>query len=464
MEKESSSKGKEVLFLPPPLPAVANVETQFKDKGLRFSWVEGHQELFDRLNATPPFLLVFDLSRWDGSIMNVLSQIEGHLGDSKAIIFGNDGELKTLAVEPLKEIAFFQDALDASALSTALKRILGDDWGLFKKTCGLKRRYHLLFCHSKKMEKVKAIVDQVAPTDITLLIEGESGTGKELVAQAVHFKSLRHTKPLIKVNCAAIPGQLLESELFGFEKGAFTGAHAWKPGKFELAHEGTIFLDEIGNLDSSLQAKLLEVLQDKEFSRLGGKHNIAVDTRFIACTKSDLRDAVAAGRFREDLFYRLNVVTISLPPLRERKEEIPSLIQYFLSLHNLRYGKAYPGLSRKTNKIFMSYDWPGNVRQLQNTIKKIVVLEDEEPVVREIVERPRATVDSGAAVSPPSQLLEEGAGNLKDVGRRAAKKAERAIIQTMLTQTRWNRRKTSKLLQISYKALLYKIREYGLDQ
>lgn len=456
--------GKEVLFIPPPLEPVASVETHFKDQGVRFSSVPGHQELFDRLRAVPPFLLIFDLSRWDGTIWKILPQIEDRLGDCKAIVFGRDGDMQTVARDPGRDIVFFQDVLDAGLLSTALEKILKDGWGLFKRSCILKSPYHLLFCHGCKLEKIKAIVDQVAPTDITSLIRGESGTGKELVAQAIHLRSSRRSKPLIKVNCAAIPAQLLESMLFGFERGAFTGASTRKPGKFEIASEGTIFLDEIGDLDGSLQAKLLQVLQDGEFSRVGGSDSIAVNARVLACTKCDLGSAVEAGRFREDLYYRLNVVSISLPPLRERKEEIGSLVHYFLNLYSFRYGRSYPGLSKKTEKVFMNHDWPGNIRELRDTIKRIVILQDEEPVVRDIVEQKGATVGLLAPLSPRPQPPEEKRGSLKDVGKRAAKEAERGIIQNMLEQTQWNRRETAGLLQISYKALLYKIKEYGLDQ
>ena len=358
MEKEIISNGKEVLFIPPPEKPVASVEARFTDYGVRFSGVEGHEELFKRLKSIPPFLLVLDLARWTESIWKLLPEIEGHLADSKAIVFGRDGDFQTLALEPQRDIVFSQGPLDAIGLSHVLETILSDDWGLLKRKCDCERRYHLLFCHSNKMEKVKAVVDQVAPTDITVLIGGETGTGKELVAQAIHFKSLRCNKPLVKVNCAAIPSELLESELFGFEKGAFTGAHARKPGKFELASEGSILLDEIGNLDGSLQAKLLQVLQDNEFSRLGGKDSIPLNARFIACTKVDLRDATKSGRFREDLFYRLNVVNTTIPPLRDRREEIPSLTRFYLNLYNFRYGRSYPGLSEATERALLNYDWP----------------------------------------------------------------------------------------------------------
>jgi len=314
------------------------------------------------------------------------------------------------------------------------------------------------------MKKIKTIIDQVAHTDISVLIEGERGTGKELVARAIHCCSLRRTKPFIKVNCTAIPRELLESEFFGFEKGTFASTYARRPGRLELANEGTILLDEVGELDGSLQTKVLQVLQEREFYRLGGENSIGIDTRVIACTEVNLQKVAEAGRFRKDLYDYLNVVDISVPPLRERREEIPSLTKYFLNLYNAHYGRSLVDVSKETEKFFMNYDWPGNIRQLQNAIKRIVVLKDEEQVIQEIPEKRRATSETPVPSSALSEIAEEGGDDLKEVGRRAAKEAERVVIQKMLEETRWNRRETAERLQISYKALLYKIKEYGLDQ
>ncbi len=322
--------------------------------------------------------------------------------------------------------------------------------------------YPLLFSNSPKMQREKAIIDQIAPTDITVLIKGESGTGKDLVARAIHDKSPRNDKPFVKINCASIPRELMESELFGFERGAFTGATEKKPGKFELANGGTIFLDEIGEIDISLQSKLLQVLQDGEFSRLGGKGNVNVDTRVISATKEDLQHATENGSFRKDLYYRLNVVSIFVSPLRERKEEIPYLSDYFLRFYNDRYNRDCGSLSSKTLRLFEQYDWPGNVRELENMIKRIVILDSEESVIHDLW---------GTDVSGDSEdgvfLGEEDSMkglNLKEIGREAAHKAEREAIQRALLRTRWNRREAAQLLQVSYKALLYKIREYGIDK
>jgi two-component system response regulator AtoC len=371
-------------------------------------------------------------------------------------------------------------------------------------------KYKMLFGHSERMAEVQDLIERVADTDVTVLIRGESGTGKELVARAICSSSLRRDKPFVKVNCAALPTELLESELFGFERGAFTGAIQHKPGKFEFANHGTMFLDEIGDMSFPLQAKLLQVLQDGEFSRLGGKHDVHVDVRVVAATNKDLEQAVANGQFREDLFFRLNVVCVNLPPLRDRREEVPILADYFLKKYSVQYNKPCVDLSAETTQLLMEYDWPGNVRELENLIKRAVVLGAEAPIRKEIAhciaaaaqrvnaagvrqgalgaapaaaKRPGANgtralvaVGSGAgAISSlpaapltPTEIAcaaaEAGNYSLKDISRTAAREAERELIFKMLQQTRWNRKETAEILGISYKALLYKIKENGLDK
>jgi DNA-binding NtrC family response regulator len=457
-------KTKEILFIPPPEDAVANVEAHFRDQGLRFSWVEGHQELFHRLKAARPFMVIFDLARCDGSICSTLPQLTETLTDCKTIIFGREVDIQTLEMLRLTEIAFLPTFLEASALKALLENILRDGSRFFARNGLWSNPYCLLCCCCPGLNKVKTIIDEVAPTDIPLLIEGERGTGKELVAKAVHFRSPRSDRPFVKVNCAGIPGELLESELFGFDSETPKGTDTSKPGKLELANEGTIFFDGIGEIEDSLQAKLVQVLQEKEFSRLGGEKPVPINCRMIAASERDLGQAVQKGGFREDLYHRLSVVLISLLPLRDRKEEIPLLIQHFLNFYNTRYGRSYPGISKETEGWLMGYDWPGNVRQLENTIKRIVVSNDESWVVQELLAGqggPGKSMPSGAPFLQP--LIEEG-DDLKEVGRRAARKAEKEAIRQVLQETRWNRREASELLRISYKALLYKIKEYALDQ
>ncbi len=325
---------------------------------------------------------------------------------------------------------------------------------------------HILFSNNSKMNKLKTVIDEIAKTDITVLILGESGTGKEMVAQTIHHKSNRREKPFIKVNCAAIPRGLLESELFGFEKGAFTGAHLRKPGKFELAGGGTILLNEIGEIDISLQAKLLQVLQDGAFSRLGGEGDVFVDTRVITTTKDHLEKSMLEGRFREDLFFRINVMTITVPPLRERKEQILPFSQFFFDLYKQRYGKEVYPISSGTINTFEEYHWPGNIRELENTVKRIVLFGDEEMVVRDLFHK-REGIDmkpDGIADFYSNTPAGTKGFCLKELGKKAAETAEKEVIQNVLQETHWNRKEAAKVLRVSYKALLYKIEKYHLNE
>ena len=407
----------------------------------------------------------------------------------------------------------FDDADLEVPLSNALRqRQLSREVASLREELAKQSKYGMLISSSDVMAEVGDLIERVADTDVTVLVRGESGTGKELVARALYARSHRNAKPFVKVNCAALPADLLESELFGFERGAFTGAIQQKPGKFEFANHGTIFLDEISEMSPALQAKLLQVLQDGEFSRLGGKHDVHVDVRIIAATNRDLERAVAEGQFREDLFFRLNVVSIHVPALRERREEIPLLTDYFLKKYSVQYNKPLAEVSRDTVKLLTEYDWPGYVRELENLIKRAVVLGDA-AVQKELTQgmataqrasqaRSRAAsavhatsgsaVFNGApefhvasgngsngAVPPRWQLAASGAPaapaamsaederagySLKAISRTAARAAERELIFKMLQQTRWNRKETARILGISYKALLYKIKENGLDK
>jgi len=317
---------------------------------------------------------------------------------------------------------------------------------------------------SPAMRRVNDLIHQVADTDVTVLIQGQSGTGKEIVARTLHAASSRSARPLVKVNCAALPGSLLESELFGYERGAFTGANARKQGKFELADRGTIFFDEIGEMSPSLQAKLLQVLQDHNFSRLGGNQEITVDVRVVAATHRRLEEMVRAGTFREDLFFRLNVVNVFLPPLCERREEVPLIVESFLRRFAARYGRPLRRPSEKLVRAFERYPFPGNVRELENMVKRIVVLESEEPILAEILRVERGE-RGGNSLRELIEEIERTAGEvpLREVGRRASLEAERLTIDRALTHTHWNRKRAARMLGVSYKTLLQKIRECGLE-
>jgi two-component system response regulator AtoC len=341
-----------------------------------------------------------------------------------------------------------------------------------------------LLATSEKMREVHDLIARVADTDVTVLIRGESGTGKELVARAIHASSPRRHRTFVKVNCAALPSELLESELFGFERGAFTGAIQQKPGKFEFAHEGTMFLDEISEMHQPLQAKILQVLQDGEFARLGGRHDVHVDVRIVAATNRDLEIAVADGHFREDLYFRLNVVCITLPPLRQRRDEIPLLTERFLRQYAEHYNKPAITLAGDTLRLFAEYDWPGNVRELENVLKRAIVLGSDDSIRHELADaiagrtralspipalHPRAPSHQPSAALPLPVIAEPAlppvvTGSLKDIARHAAREAERELIYRTLQQTRWNRREAAQILGVSYKALLYKIKEAELDK
>lgn len=329
---------------------------------------------------------------------------------------------------------------------------------------------------SPSIQRIKDLIRQVVDTDLNVLICGESGVGKEVIARTLHAMSSRRSRPLVKVNCAALPGELLESELFGHERGAFTGAIQAKPGKFELANQGTIFLDEIGDMPINLQAKLLQVLQDGVFCRVGGLQDISVNTWVIAATNHDLEKDVRKGTFREDLLYRLNLITITVPPLRERKEDIPSLMDFFLKKHVGTLKKNLVATTTGLDKALMEYNWPGNVRELENFARRLLVIGDPDELEADIRARLRpssrpyeitADVPTSQRASLHSfmdQILRNGGDfpPLKEIQRKVLARFEKIAIEEALERTGWNRREAAKLLQISYKALSYKIRDFRI--
>jgi two-component system, NtrC family, response regulator AtoC len=314
----------------------------------------------------------------------------------------------------------------------------------------------IIFGRSRQMQEARKKVEKVSAVDIPVLIQGDSGTGKEILARLIHSYSPWSEGPFVKVNCPAIPGTLLESELFGYERGAFTGAFGSKPGRMELASGGSVFLDEISELEIGLQAKLLQFLQDGRFCRIGAKEDTHVEARVICATNRDLLRAVDLGAFREDLFYRINVVMITLPPLSERAEDIPDLTRYFLSFYNHRFSRNIPPPSRWVAQMLQDYKWPGNIRELENLVKRYVILGSEESIASELSATKREVPDfefQGGAAGPIS---------LKKITREAVLEVERDIILKALQANHWNRKRAAKALSISYRALLYKIRQANL--
>ncbi len=304
------------------------------------------------------------------------------------------------------------------------------------------------------MQAVRQKIDKIASSGVPILIQGESGTGKGLLARFIHEYSATADAPFVKVNCAAIPGPLLESELFGYEKGSFTGAHSVKPGRVELANGGTLFLDGIDEIDMSLQAKLLQLLQDGQFSRIGGQEDRHVQLSVICATNRRLEQEIAQGRFRQDLFYRINVVSIQLPTLRARSEDIIDLSAYFLETHRIRHNLPGKPLSHAALRLLEKHPWPGNIRELENLIERYVILGSEEAVSSELLNWDQTHV------SPEVPM--DGQIHLKKVTRQAVHDLERKIILNVLEANHWNRKRTASALRISYRALLYKIRRAGL--
>ncbi|MBJ21635.1 MAG: DNA-binding response regulator [Deltaproteobacteria bacterium] len=439
-----------------------------------FTAVDGETALAE-LDDTRPDLITLDavLPGIDG--IETLRRIKQRLPETPVIMLSGHGQARTI-VEAMRLGAsdFLRKPFEVEELELAFKKAL-ENRALEEEVISLRGRVRtevdglMTGGDNPKMREVQEIIEQVADTDITVLVRGESGTGKEVVARALFQLGNRRSRPFVKVNCAALPSELLESELFGFEKGAFTGAQKRKLGKFEYANHGTIFLDEISEMAPGLQAKLLQVLQDGEFSRLGGEMDVRVDARIIAATNRNLEDAVNKGEFREDLYYRLNVVTIHVPPLRDRIDAVPLLVEHFLQMYNERYKKSVEELSTETMRSLMGYHWPGNVRELENMIKRMVVLGNEQAVLQEIDQResiPKADADTqelDLAVLAANFANGEEL-DLKAISRRASRVAEKKVIERVLGMTRWNRKETAKRLQISYKALLYKMKENGLNE
>jgi len=313
----------------------------------------------------------------------------------------------------------------------------------------------VIFGNSDAMQTLRARMDKVSSANVPVLIQGESGTGKDIIARMIHGLSPWKSGPFVKVNCPAIPGTLLESELFGYEKGAFTGAYGSKPGRVELAHRGTLFLDEISELDLGLQSKLLQLLQDGQFCRIGAQEDKKVEVRVVCATNRQLEHEIENGTFRQDLFYRINVVNLHLPPLRERRGDIESLVNYFLEYNNRKYNCRARALSSELITVLQKYHWPGNVRELENLMKRYVILGSEDVISSDLLAR-----NEREFLNPEINL--DGPISLKKLTRQATRELERKVILKVLQAHHWNRKQAAKALSISYRALLYKIRDAGL--
>jgi two-component system response regulator AtoC len=312
----------------------------------------------------------------------------------------------------------------------------------------------VVFGQTAAMQALQERLLKLAGANVPVLIQGESGTGKDIIARMIHANSPWKTGPWVKVNCPAIPGTLLESELFGYEKGAFTGAYGMKPGRVEMAHRGTLFLDEISELDLALQSKLLQLLQDGQFCRIGAQEDKKVEVRVVCATNRKLEEEIENGTFRADLFYRINVVNLHMPPLRERASDIPELVDYFLEYHNRKYNCRAKPLSAELMAVLRKYHWPGNIRELENLIKRYVILGTEDVIASDLTPRETDFINSDIPL--------DGQISLKKLTRQAVRELERKVILKTLQTHHWNRKQAARALSISYRALLYKIRDAGL--
>ncbi len=434
------------------------LSTMLQAEGYETSESENLSGAKEQLRARSPDVILSDLrlGREDGIFLLKWLRDEGIA--TPFIILTAHGTVDS-AVDAMKQGAFdyLSKPFDRTELVRVLKKaVLTGQYQNHSavKTWSTNASQFPMVGTNEKMQKIGVLIDKVAPTDSTVLITGESGTGKELIAQALHERSLRVKAPFIKINCAAIPGPLMESELFGYERGAFTGAVSSKPGRFELADGGTFFLDEVAEMSVEMQVKLLRVLQDKSFERVGGIRTLTVDVRLITATNKDLDAEVKAGRFRSDLFYRLNVVPISLPPLRERAGDIPLLVAYFVNKFSEKLKKPAPTVSPETLELLLQFPWPGNIRQLENVIERLIVMNETK------------------AISPdqlPDEILEfeeerfyaTQGGTLKEQVREATRRIEKRAIEEALLETGSNVTQAARKLNISRKGLQLKMKELG---
>jgi two-component system, NtrC family, response regulator AtoC len=410
-----------------------------------------------------PCVIVQDIVMPGINGIEVLESVKKINPSIPVIILSAAGQIKTV-VDAMKMGAadFLVKPFEEQELELAIENVV-EKQKLKEEVKTLKRQLDSydagdILSTNPKVLKIKEIAKHVADTDVPVLITGESGVGKEVIARYIHSHSLRHDKPFVKVNCAALPNDLLESELFGYERGAFTGALNDKPGKFELADKGTLLLDEIGEMTPHLQAKLLHVLQDSEYTRLGAKRTIRVDARVLASTNINLEEHVATGKFREDLYFRLNVIRIDIPPLRERREDIPVLCNYFLCRYRDRYKSSVEEITPSLMDSFLRYEWPGNVRQLENAVKRYLILPDMNVNLSELKDQTLSSATAPAAAKPKEDNM-----SLKDVGTRAAEQAEKELVLRVLEETSWNRKQAARRLNICYKALLNKLKRWQID-
>lgn len=449
-------------------PEVRNyLEMALGCQGYQVEAVEDGEEALARLgnrNGIALVLLDILLPRKGG--LEVLREIRAaHPGLPVVILSGLSSPLNV--VEAMKSGAadYLAKPVSHEELGEAVRKALGQEPEIDEEGARGQSGSELgpLLSPWAPGRTMEAMLERIGASDVPVLLQGETGVGKEVLARQLHARSRRARKPFLKVNCAALPSELIESELFGYERGAFTGAFRNKPGKFELADGGTILLDEIGDMDFRLQAKLLHVLQDQEFERLGGREPVHVDVRVMAATHCDLEAAVQEGRFRADLYYRINVISIQIPPLRQRKEEVLELAEFLLKKHTPQ-GEQPPVITPALRQALLAYDWPGNVRELENVMRRYLVLRDADQLGRELNLRAlaRPATSLTRCESPTAAVSGADRGSLLEKVDEAKREAEREAIVAALNATHWNRRRAADLLGVDYKALLYRMKKLAI--
>jgi DNA-binding NtrC family response regulator len=433
------------------------LEISLGDDGLAVQTVQDAETGLKLFQREPVDLIVTDLKLPGMSGLEFLDQAKRLNPSVPIVVMTAFGTVET-AVEAMKAGAsdYVLKPFSMAEMKLVIRKELDvqkvrEENRSLREALGKRYQYQNIVARSAKMQEVLALVERVAPTNSTVLLGGESGVGKDLIARAIHQNSRRASGPFIKVNSTAIPDTLFESELFGYERGAFTGANASKPGKFELADKGSLFLDEIGDVPAPIQVKLLRVLQEREFERLGGTKTLKVDVRLIAATNKDLRAALEQGTFREDLYYRLNVVPIDIPPLREHKEDIPDLVNHFLQRFSQNNGKHVESITPAALKLLMDYHWPGNIRQLENTVERAVALS-----TKPVIDVEDVHLDAGSsrnAANAPAPLLPEGM---------TLEQWEDEIIREALRRANGNKSHAARMLGLSRNALRYRLSKIGV--
>jgi len=473
----SQRNGQKILVGEDELEVRAYLEMALKCLGYAVELAQDGEEVMAHLRSAPSdfsaVLLDLVMPRRDG--MEALREIRHLLPDLPVIIVsGAASTLNVVTAMKCGATDFLCKPIGHDELFEALNKALDnkalDNKPVYEPASPTpSARTRVFFGTSPKMQTVQSLIGHVGWSETPVLIQGETGSGKEILARELHANSPRAGKVFLKLNCAALPSELVESELFGYERGAFTGAFQKKIGMFETADGGTILLDEIGDMEVRLQAKLLQVLQDREFQRIGGKDVIKVDVRVLAATHRDLEKGIQEGTFREDLYYRLNVINVELPPLRERREDIIPLADYLLKKHAVA-GKS-ASITPELSQALMTYQWPGNVRELENVMRKLIVLRDPKLIARELQAKALRRPAVATAVTPAAAVAEEReprpveiqATPILEQVTRAKHRAETEAILAALNSTRWNRKQAAALLKIDYKALLYKMKKLGVE-